>query len=115
MVMAIAGHTASHSLQAMQRSSPFSYRRSACRPRKRGDSGVFSSGNCTVILRARKYLPVMRMPLKSSASMKLDISSLIDVTADMADLASTPDVQRRLDPQPDDHQPHQRDGNEDLP
>jgi hypothetical protein len=24
MVMAIAGHTASHSLQAMQRSSPFS-------------------------------------------------------------------------------------------
>ena len=44
IVIAIAGQTASHILQAIQRSSPFGYRRSACKPRKRGDIGVFSSG-----------------------------------------------------------------------
>lgn len=44
MVMACAGHTASHSLHAMQRSSPEGYRRSACSPRKRGESGAFSYG-----------------------------------------------------------------------
>ena len=39
-----AGQTASQSLQAMQRSSPDGYRRSACSPRKRGLSGPFSNG-----------------------------------------------------------------------
>src|SRR5215210_7122403 len=82
MVIASAGQTASHSLQAMQRSSPFSYRRRACRPRKRGDSGVFSSGNCTVILRAKKYLPVMRRPLNSSSSMKLPRKSFSEKAVD---------------------------------
>ena len=43
---------------------------------KRGDRGVFSSGNCTVILREKKYLPVTRRPLNSSSSMKLERKSL---------------------------------------
>jgi hypothetical protein len=44
MVMACAGQIASHSLQAMQRSSPFGYRRNASSPRKRGESDPFSNG-----------------------------------------------------------------------
>src|SRR3569623_1462151 len=71
MVIASAGHTASHSLQAMQRSSPLGYRRSACRPRNRGDCGVFSSGNCTVILRANRWRPVSIMPRRSSIRSRL--------------------------------------------
>src|SRR3982751_3865773 len=82
MGIASAWHTAPPSLEAMPRSSPFSYRRSACRPRNRGDSGVFSSGNCTVILRAKKYLPVMRRPLNSSSSMKLERKSLSEKAED---------------------------------
>jgi hypothetical protein len=54
MMIASAGQIDSHSLQAMQRSSPFGYLRSACRPRKRGLCGVFSSGNWTVIFRANR-------------------------------------------------------------
>lgn len=42
--MACAGQMASHSLQAMQRSSPDGYRRRACSPRKRGEMGPFSKG-----------------------------------------------------------------------
>src|SRR5690349_6106700 len=116
MVMASAGQIASHSLQAMQRSSPFSYRRSACRPRKRGDSGVFSSGNCTVMCGDRKCRPVSASPLNSSVSMKLEKKSLTEVAADMSVAPFPrlfPDVPGRLDPQPDDDQPDQRDGNED--
>src|SRR3954468_17770191 len=66
MVIASAGHTASHSLQAMQRSSPLGYRRSACRPRKRGLCGVFSSGNWIVTLRANMLRPVSDMPFSTS-------------------------------------------------
>jgi hypothetical protein len=44
MVIACAGQIASHNLQAMQRSSPFGYRRKACSPRKRGEIGPFSNG-----------------------------------------------------------------------
>ena len=44
IVMAEAGHIASHSLQAMQRSSPVGYLRNACSPRKRGPIGPFSKG-----------------------------------------------------------------------
>ena len=59
-------------------------RRSACRPRKRGDSGVFSSGNWMVILRWKKWRPVSFMPLSNSSSRKVEKKSLIDETADMA-------------------------------
>src|SRR5690348_5692492 len=52
----------------MQRSSPFGYRRSACRPRKRGLIGVFSSGNCTVTLRLKRCRPVSAIPFSSSTS-----------------------------------------------
>src|SRR5215475_10235170 len=122
MVIASAGHTASHSLQAMQRSSPFSYRRSACRPRKRGDSGVFSSGNWIVILRAKKYLPVTRRPLNSSSSMKLRRKSprekadsrgaRVSDAAAMALLGKSEGVEGGLHPRADDDQPHERDGDE---
>jgi hypothetical protein len=44
IVMACAGQMASHSLHAMQRSSPDGYLLSACSPRKRGDIGPFSNG-----------------------------------------------------------------------
>src|SRR5258708_37530068 len=118
MVIASAGQTASHSLQAMQRSSPLGYRRSACSPRKRGLIGVFSSGYITVILRAKRWRPVRRMPLKSSASMKLETMSL--ARASMA-LLSDPDGERerlgdgRHHHQPHHDDPHQRDGDEHLP
>ena len=51
---------------------------------KRGDSGVFSSGNCTVIFRAKKYLPVTRSPLNSSSSMKLERKSFSEKAEDRA-------------------------------
>src|SRR5205085_2699653 len=76
MVMASAGHTASQSLHAMQRSSPFGYRRCACSPRKRGLCGVFSSGNWTVTLRENMCRPVSIMPLSSSVSSRLLTRSL---------------------------------------
>ena len=40
IVIACAGQMASQSLHAMHRSSPLGYRRSACSPRKRGESGA---------------------------------------------------------------------------
>lgn len=43
-VYTCAGHIASHSLHAIQRSSPDGYRRRACSPRKRELSGPFSNG-----------------------------------------------------------------------
>src|SRR5437764_9256180 len=101
----------------MQRSSPFSYRRSACRPRKRGDSGVFSSGNCTVILRAKKYLPVMRRPLNSSTSMKLRRKSprlnpeRVGAREAVAMALLLEDVVGGLHPRADHDQPDQRDRN----
>src|ERR1035437_2521263 len=81
MVIASAGQMASHNLQAMQRSSPFSYRRSACKPLNRGDSGVFSSGYSSVILLLKAYLPVSFKPLKSSPTMKLDKKSFNEKAA----------------------------------
>lgn len=44
IVIACAGHTASQSLQAMQRSSPDGYRLRACSPLNLGLSGPFSNG-----------------------------------------------------------------------
>ena len=58
MVIASAGHTASHSLQAFQRSYRFGYRRSACRPRKRGDCGNFSIGYIIVYFGLKLFIPV---------------------------------------------------------
>jgi len=75
MVIAIAGQTASHNLQAMHRSSPLSYLRKAWSPRNRGDKGVFSSGYSWVILLRKAYFPVSAKPLKNSNSMKLDKKS----------------------------------------
>ena len=54
MVIANAGQTASQSLQAMHRSSPFGYLRNACKPRNLGDFGVFSCGYIMVILLAEQ-------------------------------------------------------------
>ena len=44
IVIACAGHIASHSLHAMHRSSPVGYLRRACSPRNRGEIGPFSKG-----------------------------------------------------------------------
>ena len=71
MVIAIAGQTASHNLHAIQRSSPFGYRRKACNPRNRGDCGVFSSGKCTVIFGLNRYRPVTAIPFNSSNNKKV--------------------------------------------
>src|SRR4051812_24365600 len=76
MGVARAGQTASQNLQAMQRSSPLLFRRSACSPRESGGSGGFSFGNWTVILRLKAYLPVMARPLNNSNSIKLRKKSL---------------------------------------
>jgi hypothetical protein len=75
--------TASHSLQAMHRSSPVGYRLSACSPRKRGEMGPFSNGymmvygglkNCSSttymprnISVMRKYLPALSRALSPSS------------------------------------------------
>ena len=67
----VAGHTASHSLQAMQRSSPLGSRRSACRPRKRGDCGNFSIGYISVYLGRKVYFNVSHRPPSSSSSIRL--------------------------------------------
>src|SRR5579863_3069943 len=80
MVIASAGHTASHSLQAMQRSSPFGYRRSACSPRKRTDCGVFSSGYCTVTLRRNSERAVTDSPASNSVSMNVLIGLAIAIS-----------------------------------
>ena len=49
-----------------------------------GKIGVFSSGNCTVMLRAKKCRPVTAMPLNSSVSKKLLVKSLTAVKADIS-------------------------------
>jgi hypothetical protein len=71
IVIANAGHVASQSLHAIHRSSPLAYLLKANRPLNRGDIGVCSSGNCTVIFFAKKYLPVKRNPLRISINKKL--------------------------------------------
>ena len=58
---------------------------------KRGDSGVFSSGNWIVMCGDRKCLPVSASPRKISVSMKLWKKSLTAVAADMS-LFSLPAV-----------------------
>src|SRR5687768_7537665 len=106
MVIAAAGHTASHSLQAMQRSSPLGYRRSACRPRKRTDCGAFSSGYSSVTLRRHSVLQVTRMPCSSSNSVKV----LMKLLTDMSDApGSNLEIgQQHLDEYPDDGHGNQR-------
>src|SRR4029453_3627937 len=114
MVIASAGHTASQSLQAMQRSSPFGYRRSACSPRKRGLCGVFSSGNWTVTLRANKLRPVSDIPLSSSASSQGSKKSL--TRASMFGLPSVEKVRPgRLHHHTQEDDPDQRHRNEPPP
>ena len=44
MVIACAGQTASHNLQAMHLSSPSGYLRNACSPLNLGEIGPFSNG-----------------------------------------------------------------------
>ena len=53
MVMACAGQMASHSLQAMHRSSPVAYRRRACSPLNLGPIAPFSNGYMIVLWRKR--------------------------------------------------------------
>ena len=69
--------TASHSLQAMQRSSPDGYRRSACSPRNRGEMGPFSNGymivygarkNCSMTTYMPRAISVMRKNLPALSS-----------------------------------------------
>src|SRR5688572_32916663 len=108
MVIASAGHTASHSLHAMQRSSPLGYRRSACSPRKRGLIGVFSSGNCTVIFRANRCRPVSIRPLTSSTSRKVLKSPFIRS-------CPPPYPERRLHPRAKHDNPGDGEGQEHLP
>src|SRR6476661_1841679 len=110
IVIASAGHTASQSLQAMQRSSPFGYRRNACSPRKRPDCGVFSSGNCTVILRAKRWRPVSIIPLTSSNNRKVRKNSRT-----RSIMSAPPHPQRRLHPCTEHHNPCDRHGNEHFP
>src|SRR3989442_6249114 len=93
----------------MQRSSPFGYRRRACSPRKRGLIGVFSSGNCTVILRLKRWRPVSAMPFASSTSRKvLKNSRILSIT-------KSPYVPGRLHPDGDHDQPYDRERYEYLP
>ena len=49
IVMACAGQMASHSLQAMHRSSPVAYRRRACSPLNLGPIAPFSNGYMMVL------------------------------------------------------------------
>src|SRR5256885_14477374 len=107
--MASAGHTASHSLQAMQRSSPFGYRRRACSPRKRVLIGVLTSGNYPVILHLKRWRPVSAIPFTSSTSRKvLKNSRILSIT-------KSPYVPGCLHPHRDHDQPHDRERYEHLP
>jgi hypothetical protein len=79
IVIACAGHIASHNLQAskhdkkiqhaanyarvpIQRSSPLGYLRKACSPRKRGDSGPFSNGYIIVYGGLKNCSSTIHMP-----------------------------------------------------
>lgn len=79
IVMAWAGQIASHSLQAgkkvtwrgkacrrsdipIHRSSPLGYRRRACSPRKRGESGPFSNGYIMVYGGRKKFSSTIHIP-----------------------------------------------------
>src|SRR5207342_751260 len=110
MVIASAGHTASHSLQAMQRSSPLGYRRSACRPRKRGDCGVFSIGYISVYLGRNRYVPVSIRPWASSMSSRLLKKETTRVISSLPRREHVVVHQQRRHEDPGDG-----DGNEDLP
>ena len=70
IVIAKAGHTASQSLQPMHLSSPLGYLLNACSPLNLGESGVFSSGYCMVILRLNKLLNVTLSPASNSNNNK---------------------------------------------
>src|SRR5260221_11275774 len=71
--------------------------------------GVFSSGNCTVILRRKRCRPVSAMPFTSSTSRKVLKNSLI------LSITKSPNIPRRLHPDGDHDQPHDRERYEHLP
>src|SRR5947209_14994766 len=71
--------------------------------------GVFSSGNCTVILRLKRWRPVSAIPFTSSTSRKvLKNSRILSITR-------SPYVPWRLHPDRDHDQPHDRKRYEHLP
>ena len=74
IVMACAGQTAEHNLQAIHRSSPLSYLINANLPLKRGDRGVLTSGYWTVTFLEKNAFRVTKDPLMKSVRVSFFIS-----------------------------------------
>src|SRR5258708_33740106 len=75
--------------------------------------GVFSSGNCTVILRLNRWRPVSAIPFTSSTRRKvLKNSRAFSI---MLSITESPNIPRRPHPHGDHDQPHDRERYEYLP